>query len=813
MTLASKLAEERRARLAAERLLEQKQAELQAANRKLGRHAKHLSEQIHEKRAEVETVLSEHERVKSDLSAANHRIEVAERRLWLSIETIRDGFAFWDAEGRMIAANNAWMMIFDGLTEVSPGVSYIRMLQLATEEGVVDIGEDAPQTWRQGMLARWHMPNPDPRVIRLWNGQYVKLLDQKGHDGDVVTLALNITGTVRYERRLREARQRAEAANRAKSTFLANMSHEIRTPMNGVVGMADLLVDMGLSEEQRVYVETIRSSGEALLEIINDVLDYSKIEAEKLVLHPRPFDLERCIHEVLLLLQPRAREKNLSLLIDYDLFTPTSFVGDPGRIRQVLTNLIGNAVKFTAHGHVLIRVLALPCPNGSAVNLTVTVEDTGIGIAPEKVGMIFGEFAQIDSDSTRQFEGTGLGLAISQRLIRLMDGTIWVDSALGEGSAFGFRISLPAAEDGHAEPEPVPSLGRVLVVDDNPLHVSILEKQLELLGAETVSCQSGAEALALLDDRITLVLTDHNMEAMDGLELAEAIRETGSTVPIILLSPAVHFAEMDPARRHLHAILQRPTLRDDLFRVLRTLNADTVVERTAPDVEPQPQAATGGRRCRVLAAEDNRTNRLVFEKILASADVELRFANNGIEAVQAHADFDPDVIFMDISMPLMDGKEATRRIRAAEAGSDRRVPIVAMTAHAMEDDEEKVFAAGLDHYLAKPLRKADVLDRLAALTPAGLHPPFHVKQMPAGAASGATHADTPADAAAHPEAPQGTRSDSLSEAAPDPATSDPEAVIDMALPVDGDESFDAPEQEAAQAALPVFMRRAAKTGR
>ncbi len=804
MTLASKLAEERRARLAAERLLEQKQAELQAANRKLGRHAKHLSEQIHEKRAEVETVLSEHERVKSDLSAANQRIEVAERRLWLSIETIRDGFAFWDAEGRMIAANNAWMTIFDGLTEVSPGVSYIRMLQLATEEGVVDIGEDPPQIWRQGMLARWHTPNPDPRVIRLWNGQYVKLLDQKGHEGDVVTLALNITGTVRYERRLRQARQRAEAANRAKSTFLANMSHEIRTPMNGVVGMADLLVDTGLTDEQRIYVDTIRSSGEALLEIINDVLDYSKIEAEKLVLHARPFDLERCIHEVLLLLQPGAREKGLSLLIDYDLFTPTSFIGDPGRIRQVLTNLIGNAVKFTSRGHVLIRVLALPCTNSTDANLTVTVEDTGIGIAPDKAGMIFGEFAQIDSESTRQFEGTGLGLAISQRLIRLMGGTIWVDSELGAGSAFGFRISLPLAGDARAEPEPMPNLGRVMIVDSNPLHISILEKQLELLGAETLSCQSAGKALALLDDSITLVLTDHNMEAMDGLELAEAIRESGSDVPIILLSPAVHFAEMDPAHRHLHAILQRPTLRDDLFRVLRTLGAGPVVRppRTAEAKPPQP--STGGRRCRVLAAEDNKTNRLVFEKMLASADVDLRFAKNGLEAVQAHIEFAPDVIFMDISMPLMDGKEATQRIRAAEAASGKRVPIVAMTAYAMEDDEEKVIAAGLDHYLPKPLRKADVLDKLASLTPAGLRPPFHMKPeaAPAGAAPSGAGGMSNAGAEAH----------SQTEAAAKPKRAET-AETDSSLPepLGGDESFAAAIEEASSPP-PVFMRRRGKSG-
>ena len=730
MSLASKLAEERRARLAAERLLELKQAELQAANRKLGRHARLLSEQIHEKRAEVEAVLGAHEKVKSDLDVAQQRIAVAERRLWLSIETIPDGFAFWDSDGRMIAANKAWISVFDGLEEITPGVTYMRLLQLATEEGVIDIGEMRPVDWRHQMLSRWQGPAPEPKVIRLWNGQYVKLLDQRGHDGDMVTLALNITSTVRYERRLREARQRAEAANRAKSTFLANMSHEIRTPMNGVVGMADLLADTEMTEEQRLYVDTIRNSGEALLVIINDVLDYSKIEAERLELHPVPFDLERCIHEVVLLLRPTAKEKGLDLLIDYDLFTPTGFVGDPGRIRQVLTNLVGNAVKFTAHGHVLIRVVGLPRAEGK-VDVTVTVEDTGIGIAPDKVGMIFGEFNQVEAENTRQFEGTGLGLAISERLVRLMGGRIWVDSELGAGSAFGFRIALPLAEGTgrRREVEPIAELGRVLLVDDNELQRDILEKQLQVLGAEVTSCRSGAEALSLLEGA-DLVVTDHNMPEMDGMELAEAIREAGSQVPVILFTPAVHFAEADPARRHLHAVLQSPCLRDDFFDVLRGLGREAApAPAPAPrPADPAPPPAPGLRAARVLAAEDNRTNRLVFGKMLARADIELRFAENGAEAVALHESFAPDLVFMDISMPGMDGKEATRQIRAAEAGTGAHVPIIAMTAHALDGDAERFLAEGMDHYLSKPLRKSDLLDTLAAFTPPELRPPYHAPE-------------------------------------------------------------------------------------
>ena len=316
MSLANRLAEERRARLAAERLLELKQAELSAANRKLGQHALALTKQIGQTQAEVATVRDENERVKSDLHVAHEKVEIAERRLWHSIQTIQDGFAFFDADSQMIGANTAYLSVFDEMEEMSPGVSYIRILQILTDEGIVNTEDLVPEAWRARMSARWLKPAPEPVVIRLWNDQYIKLIDQRGHEGDVVSLALNITSTVQYEADLKAARVRAEVANRAKSAFLANMSHEIRTPMNGVVGMAELLPDTELTKEQRLYTNTIRNSGDALLVIINDVLDYSKVEAEKLVLHPEPFDLERCIHEVVMLLQPSARDKGLTLMVD-----------------------------------------------------------------------------------------------------------------------------------------------------------------------------------------------------------------------------------------------------------------------------------------------------------------------------------------------------------------------------------------------------------------------------------------------------------------------------------------------------------------
>lgn len=595
MSLANKLAEERRARLAAERLLELKQAELFAANRKLGSHAQQLNNEIVETRAEVAMVRGENQRVKTELGVANEKIQIAERRLWHSIETIQDGFAFFDPDNRMIVANRAYLAVFEELEEVKPGITYPRILQLLTEEGIVNIGHEPPADWRARMQDRWQQDDPEPMEIQLWNGEHIRIFDRRGPSGDVVSLALNITSSVHYEEQLHDARERAEAANRAKSAFLANMSHEIRTPMNGVVGMADLLTETDLNSEQRLFVDTIKHSGEALLVIINDVLDYSKIEADKLVLHPEPFDLEKTLNEVVMLLQPTARGKGLTLKTDYDRSVPTLFVGDPGRIRQIVTNLMGNAVKFTLQGEVLLRVVGTP-EDGRRTTLQITVEDTGIGIAPEKVEHVFGEFNQVEDDRNRQFEGTGLGLAITKRLIEMMQGHVWVESKEGVGSCFGFRITLPVDSDQFA----------------------------------VVSHESY-----------------RNAEAQDS-----------------------------------------------------TLSEDTASNRTP----------------KVLLAEDNRTNQLVFRKMVGQLDIDLRTANNGFEAFQAFQDERPDVIFMDISMPGMDGKEATARIRALE-GDGPHVPIVAVTAHALDGDREMVIAAGLTDYLTKPLRKDALIEKLTLYCP------------------------------------------------------------------------------------------------
>jgi hypothetical protein len=835
MDLSERLVKERRGRLAAERLLEQKSRELFAANEKLAIHARSLSDQIVEQRQVVKSALSEAELLKdqnlrfvADLDRAHTAAVMAERRLWDAINTIRDGFAVFDANLKLATANQAFLSWFDG-QPVAPGVPYDDLLVLFAST-FVDLGEETIGDFTQRMRARIDADRIESVTLKLKNGTWIKLQDRRANDGGLVTLAIDITeqmriwaaidvlpdGFVLFDReerllacnqryremfpdsaeamqpgttfedllrnglknghvpeavgreeewlsqrlrhfrsadgveenilasgrvvlesdhvtpdggrvglrtditaireqqaQLESARKAAEAANRAKSAFLANMSHEIRTPMNGVVGMAELLCDTALTEEQRLFAETIRSSGEALLVIINDILDYSKIEAERLTLRPEPFDLERTIHEVTMLLQPRAREKGLDLMIDFDMFLPTRFVGDPGRLRQVLTNLIGNAVKFTEKGHVLTRVVGVDAEDGTQT-LHVTVEDTGIGIAPEYLDHIFGEFNQVEDERNRKFEGTGLGLAITQRLIEHMGGAVWVDSDIGQGSSFGFRVTLPVAEDSAPAQVPV-SVKRVIAVDDQFINRTILERQLAPCGIEVTLCRSGAEVLEKLaaDPGYDVVLTDHAMPEMDGVQLLDQIRVAGHAMPVMLLSS--NPSGLSNLVNDFAAILQKPILRSDLYRRLQSLTAppvDEVAEAPAP-------APVDLRQMRVLAAEDNKTNQLVFQKMVRDLDIDLRFADNGRIAVEMFQDFQPDLIFMDISMPEMDGKEAARTIRAL--GS--RVPIVALTAHAMDGDAEAILASGIDRYLTKPLRKTAIEGALGEYCPPEARPP------------------------------------------------------------------------------------------
>ncbi len=703
MSLAQKLADERRARLAAERLLELKKRELYAANRKLGKHAAQLSNEIVETRAEYQTIVKENKRVRSELETAKERADKAEQRLWHSIATIRDGFAFFDAKGKMIAANPAYLAIFEGADHIKPGISYQEIMEFAAHEGLFILEDTSPDDWCNMMEQRWHDNEPEPVIVRLWNEEFLKLIDQRDQGEDRASLAMNITESVRKEAELQRARQEAEAASQAKSAFLANMSHELRTPMNGVVGMASLLMDTALSEEQRLFASTIKNSGEALLSIINDVLDYSKLGAENVGLRNEPFDLERCIHEVMTLHQVSAREKGLELLVDYDLFLPTKFVGDVGRMRQILTHLVGNGVKFTHQGHVQVQVVGVITNDGSEAVLHVTVQDTGIGIPEEKLDHVFGEFNQVDTSQNREFEGTGLGLALTKQLVGLMSGEIWVDSVVDEGTSFGFRLSMPIEEDCEQLPIPLPdNVQHVLVASDVEVNSDLLRKQLEQMGATVTICTEQSQVL-LLAPHVDLILADHTPTGINARELGSELQNLEITTPILALTSDLKvFAGMEKDSL-VKAILQKPGSRAELNLGIAKAASASPSRRIQPDK----------RRMRVLSAEDNKTNRLVLEKLLKPLNIELDFAHDGVEAVEKYSANVPDLVFMDISMPRMDGTEATQKIRELEQNSNRHVPIVALTALANDGDEAHILSHGLDMYLTKPLRKKEIFKVIA----------------------------------------------------------------------------------------------------
>ena len=719
MSYHESLTVERRARLAAERIFERRQAELAEANQKIAAHARFLTDQFTVKRQEAEALRQESRIVRHDLEQAQSAVQIAERRLWDSVETIRDGFAVFDEDGTMVAANPAYLAPFEGLDQVAPGITYRELLEIAVGEGLIDIGTERRSAWCARMLARWRQPVIEPVTVRFWNGQFARLIDRRTRDGDMVTLALNITSTIRRERALKRAREKAEAANRAKSAFLANMSHEIRTPMNGVVGMADILLEMPLSDEQRLYIQTIRNSGEALLGIINDVLDYSKIEAQRLTLYPAAFDLEHTIQEVLTLLSPSAQEKGIALSLDYDLFMPTHLVGDAGRIRQVLTNLIGNAVKFTQGGSVTVRVVGRPGGPGFR-HVTVSIEDTGIGIPPEMRRHIFGEFNQVENEMNRRFDGTGLGLAITKSLIELMSGDIWVDSEVGRGSCFSFRLKLPVADADGARRKVSDWIERAFLIDPDEKSRQLTTSQLVALGLPVVAVKDGLHLRKTpIGERDILVVSDPLGEKANCARFRSLLDDVRPALTLLLTRNPV--CQM-PQESHAVRVLPHPVLRQHLLEVLDGLELNPPEEDgTVSPGQPSPPSQ---RRLRLLAAEDNKTNQLVFAKMLAGLDIDLVFADDGQEAVEKFRSLQPDIVFTDISMPRMDGKQAAAEMRRLEAELRRpNVPIVAMTAHALDGDSDAILAAGIDHYLTKPIRKAELVSRLlSAVTPDILPP-------------------------------------------------------------------------------------------
>ncbi|MDO8267618.1 MAG: response regulator [Moraxellaceae bacterium] len=644
------------------------------------------------------------------------------------VNSVREVIFQTDMQGRWTFLNPAWeeitgYSIAESLGRPSVGFAHPDDLQAAIN-GLLPVLQLEIESTR--IEVRFVTRQKNIRWAEIWS---TILRDEKGMPIGASGTINDISARKEAEQALISAKDTAESATQAKSQFLATMSHEIRTPMNGVLGMAQLLMETDMDSEQRDYVRTLYHSGQALLTIINEILDFSKIEAGKLTIESVPFDLGQAIDDVSDLLLPQIHEKNIELILRYAPDCPRLLLGDVGRIRQILLNFLGNAVKFTSHGHVLIDISAESCSSDEAL-IRLAVTDTGIGISKEKQVHLFEQFTQADASTTRRFGGTGLGLAICKALAELMGGYVGLDSSENQGSTF--YAVLPLARQGTTDTALLYAGLQglhVLVVDDNETVRTTLQAGLTACGLLVSTAASSKTALTRLREQavtgtpVQLVLLDYPLPNDDSLVLTRTLRADPGLqdVRVILLGAGPIRNEREAlATTGCSTLINKPVRLPVLLEELSRLQHPAqLVAPQAPD-SLQPEKTGLPNNLRVLLAEDNVVNQKVAARMLEKLGVRVDVANNGLEAVRMCLQFRYDMIFMDCQMPEMDGYAATREIRRLQAltASPLGVPIIALTANTLEGDRERCLDAGMSDFLGKPIRQQDLLNLLLRHVPA-----------------------------------------------------------------------------------------------
>ena len=704
----------------------------------------------------------------SELKQRERELDLARAEVERASALLR-GAAGAMAQGLMVTTDNIIQFANDTFLEmldvprevVAVGRTLDDFLDYCQNRG--DYGTDENALATRTKVSEWHKNLVAHTIERQTKSHRWLRIDAKPtEDRSMIITYTDITEAKQREEELQHLLVKAEMADRAKSEFLANMSHEIRTPMNGVLGMAELLSRTELDTRQRTFTDVIVKSGNALLTIINDILDFSKIDAGQLVLDKAPFDLRETVEDVASLISSRAAEKDIELIVRIDPALPERVVGDMGRIRQIITNLAGNAIKFTETGHVLIELTG-SLSVAERLDLTIRVQDTGIGIPSDKLEAVFEKFSQVDNSSTRRHEGTGLGLAITSRLVSLMEGTIRADSKDGEGSVFTIEMSMPV--DKSAAPTriaPVDVSGaRVLVIDDNAVNRAILTEQMTAWGFDSCAAVSGREGLDVLAAAdalgvpVDVIILDYHMPDMDGGMTTRAIRQAhGPDKPAIVMLTSMDLKTTDADNRNgtVQATLMKPArsslLLETIVGVLQQAaqnesKMDTYKPGSAADGSSgadgsprrqQPVArsskagrkpvsanpASQGNRLDLLVAEDNEVNQIVFSQILDEMGLQYLIADNGGSAVEMWKKHRPALILMDVSMPVMNGHQATEAIRKAEAEDSAlgHTPVIGVTAHALTGDKERCLEAGMDDYLSKPISPEKLEGKIREWLPA-----------------------------------------------------------------------------------------------